>query len=104
MRLEQIEIRRVTLALRFPFETSFGRTTAKQFLLVSVSAGGVVGHALGVAGDAVRGSGDQQELLGRGAPEGGLERRPQLQAEPSHFEPLELHVARPSGRGRAAAL
>ena len=49
MRLEQIEVRRVTLPLRFPFETSFGRTTTKQFLLVSASAGGVSGHAECVA-------------------------------------------------------
>jgi o-succinylbenzoate synthase len=49
MKLEQIEVRRVSLPLRFPFETSFGRTTTKQFLLVSVAAGGVVGHAECVA-------------------------------------------------------
>jgi O-succinylbenzoate synthase len=49
MRLEQIEVRRVTLPLRFPFETSFGRTTTKQFLLVSAAAGGVFGHAECVA-------------------------------------------------------
>jgi o-succinylbenzoate synthase len=49
MRIDQIEVRRVTLPLRVPFETSFSRTTAKQFLLVSVSAGGVTGHAECVA-------------------------------------------------------
>jgi O-succinylbenzoate synthase len=49
MRLERIELRRLSLPLRFPFETSFGRTTAKQFLLVSVSADGVTGHAECVA-------------------------------------------------------
>jgi len=49
MRLEQIDVRRVTLPLRFPFETSFSRTTTKQFLLVSASAGGVSGHAECVA-------------------------------------------------------
>ena len=49
MRLEQVEIRRITLPLRLPFETSFGRTTTKQFLLVSVSADGVTGHAECVA-------------------------------------------------------
>jgi O-succinylbenzoate synthase len=49
MRLEQVAIRRVTLPLRVPFETSFGRTTAKQFLLVSASADGVTGHAECVA-------------------------------------------------------
>jgi O-succinylbenzoate synthase len=49
MRLDEIEVRRVTLPLRFPFETSFGRTTTKQFLLVSVSAEGERGHAECVA-------------------------------------------------------
>ena len=49
MRLEQVEVRRVTLSLRFPFETSFGRTTTKRFLLVSASADGVTGHAECVA-------------------------------------------------------
>ena len=49
MRLEQVEVRRVTLPLRFPFETSFGRTTTKRFLLVSASADGVTGHAECVA-------------------------------------------------------
>ena len=49
MRVDQVEVRRVTLPLRFPFETSFGRTTTKQFLLVSVSADGVTGHAECVA-------------------------------------------------------
>jgi O-succinylbenzoate synthase len=49
MRLEQIEVRRITLPLRFPFETAFGRTTTKQFLLVSASAGGLTGYAECVA-------------------------------------------------------
>ena len=49
MRLERIEVRRLRLPLRTPFETSFARTTEKQFLLVSVSADGVTGHAECVA-------------------------------------------------------
>jgi O-succinylbenzoate synthase len=49
VRLDQVEVRQVTLPLRSPFETSFGRTTAKQFLLVSASADGVTGHAECVA-------------------------------------------------------
>ena len=49
MKLDRIDVRRVTLPLRFPFETSFGRTTTKQFLLLSVSADGVTGHAECVA-------------------------------------------------------
>ncbi len=43
MKLERIEVRRLTLPLRTPFETSFGRTEVKQFLLVSASADGVTG-------------------------------------------------------------
>jgi O-succinylbenzoate synthase len=49
VRLDEITVRRVTLPLRFPFETSFGRTATKQFLLVSASADGVTGHAECVA-------------------------------------------------------
>lgn len=49
MRLDRIEVRRVTLPLRFAFETSFGRTDRKRFLLLSVSADGVSGHAECVA-------------------------------------------------------
>jgi O-succinylbenzoate synthase len=44
VRLEQVEVRQIELPLLSPFETSFGRTTTKQFLLVSVSADGVTGH------------------------------------------------------------
>ena len=49
MKLERLEVRRLSLKLRSPFETSFGCTTAKQFLLVSASADGVTGHAECVA-------------------------------------------------------
>ncbi len=49
LRLERVEVRRVSLPLRFPFETSVGRTTTKRFLLVSVFADGVAGHAECVA-------------------------------------------------------
>jgi len=49
MRLERIEARLLRLPLVHPFETSFGRTTAKEFLLVSVSAGGVTGYGECVA-------------------------------------------------------
>ena len=49
MKLERLEVRRLSLKLRSPFETSFGRTTTKQFLLVSASADGVTGHAECVA-------------------------------------------------------
>ncbi len=43
MRLDRIEIRRIHLPLLHPFETSFGRTTEKQFLLLLASAEGLAG-------------------------------------------------------------
>lgn len=49
MRLDRVEVRRLHLPLRHPFETSFGRTTAKEFLLVSASADGVTGYGECVA-------------------------------------------------------
>jgi O-succinylbenzoate synthase len=49
MKIERIEARLLRLPLRFPFETSFGVSTYKEFLLVSVSADGVTGHAECVA-------------------------------------------------------
>ena len=49
MKLERIEVRHVRLPLKHPFETSFGRTTAKEFLLVSVSADGLTGFGECVA-------------------------------------------------------
>jgi len=49
MRVERIEVRHVALPLKHPFETSFGTTTHKEFLLVSVSGDGVTGHAECVA-------------------------------------------------------
>ena len=49
MKLERVEVRHVALPLKHPFETSFGATTHKQFLLVSVSADGVTGHGECVA-------------------------------------------------------
>jgi o-succinylbenzoate synthase len=49
VRLDRVEVRHVSLPLRRPFETSFGRTTRKEFLLVSASADGVTGHGECVA-------------------------------------------------------
>ena len=49
MKLERIEVRRLRLPLLHPFETSFGRTTAKEFLLLAVSADGVTGYGECVA-------------------------------------------------------
>ena len=49
MKLERISVRQLRMPLKHPFETSFGRIEDKQFLLVSVSADGVTGHAECVA-------------------------------------------------------
>jgi len=49
VKLERIEVRRLRLPLLHPFETSFGRTTAKEFLLVAASADGVTGYGECVA-------------------------------------------------------
>ncbi len=49
MKIDAVVVRRLSLPLRQPFETSFGRTTSKEFLLVSVSSEGVTGHAECVA-------------------------------------------------------
>ena len=49
LRIERVEVRQVDLPLRHPFETSFGRTTRKQFLLVAVSARGLTGYGECVA-------------------------------------------------------
>ena len=35
MKIERVEVRELALPLRYPFETSFGRTTRKEFLLVA---------------------------------------------------------------------
>jgi O-succinylbenzoate synthase len=43
LRLEHVSVRKLSLPLKHPFETSFGRTTRKEFLLVSASADGVTG-------------------------------------------------------------
>ncbi len=49
MKLDHVALRHVSLPLLHPFETSFGCTTRKEFLLVSVTADGVTGHAECVA-------------------------------------------------------
>ena len=49
MRLDRVEVRRLRLPLLHPFETSFGRTIAKEFLLVAASADGVTGYGECVA-------------------------------------------------------
>jgi o-succinylbenzoate synthase len=49
VKLDRIEVRRLRLSLLHPFETSFGRTTSKEFLLVAASADGVTGYGECVA-------------------------------------------------------
>jgi o-succinylbenzoate synthase len=49
LKIERIEVRELALPLRHPFETSFGRTTGKEFLLVAVSADGITGYGECVA-------------------------------------------------------
>jgi len=49
VRIDRVQVRRLRLPLRFPFETSFGRQDDKEFLLLSLSAEGTTGHAECVA-------------------------------------------------------
>jgi o-succinylbenzoate synthase len=49
LKLERIEVRKLQLPLKHPFETSFGTTTSKTFLLLSVSSDGVTGYGECVA-------------------------------------------------------
>jgi O-succinylbenzoate synthase len=49
MKLQRVEVRHIQLPLRRPFETSFGTTTHKEFLLVGVTADGVTGYGECVA-------------------------------------------------------
>lgn len=43
MRIEQVEIRHVSLPLIHPFETSFGREEVRETILVAVNSGGLTG-------------------------------------------------------------
>jgi o-succinylbenzoate synthase len=49
VRIDRIELRQLALPMSQGFETSFGRTTSKDFLLVTVSADGVTGYGECVA-------------------------------------------------------
>jgi O-succinylbenzoate synthase len=49
LKLEAIEVRQLRLPLLHEFETSFGRTTHKEFLLVAARADGLTGYAEAVA-------------------------------------------------------
>jgi len=49
MKIERVELQHLQMPLRFRFETSFGSTTMKDFILVSVYGDGEVGYAESVA-------------------------------------------------------
>ena len=49
MRLDRVEVRKLSLPLKAPFETSVGRMTRKEFLLVSAYGAGMSGHGECVA-------------------------------------------------------
>jgi len=49
VRIERVEVRQLALPMSQGFETSFGRTTVKEFLLVAVSADGLTGYGECVA-------------------------------------------------------
>ena len=49
MRIDRVELRYLSLPMGQGFETSFGRTTRKDFLLLAVSADGVTGYGECVA-------------------------------------------------------
>lgn len=44
MKIEQIELREISMPLVSPFETSFGRTTVRKILLIKIWADGVIGY------------------------------------------------------------
>lgn len=49
MKIERIEVQQLHTPLRFRFETSFGSTTIKDFLLISIHGEGEVGYGESVA-------------------------------------------------------
>jgi o-succinylbenzoate synthase len=49
MEIEKIELKRLKMPLKSPFETSFGRLTYKDFLVVSVHSEGLSGYAESVS-------------------------------------------------------
>ncbi|MEW6231619.1 MAG: o-succinylbenzoate synthase [Chloroflexota bacterium] len=51
MRIEHIELRQIGLALKEPFQTSFGVTRARRILLVIVEGEGLTGYGECVAGE-----------------------------------------------------
>ncbi len=51
MRVEMVHLREIRMKLKFPFETSFGRTFERRILLVEVRVDGVTGWGEVVAGE-----------------------------------------------------
>ena len=51
MKLEKITLREIRMPLVTPFETSFGRLTARRMLLVQADVDGVTGWGESVAGE-----------------------------------------------------
>lgn len=49
MKIERIELQRLEMPLKEPFETSFGRIEKKDFIVVSVKGGGFTGYAESVS-------------------------------------------------------
>ncbi|MFM8323085.1 MAG: o-succinylbenzoate synthase [Chloroflexota bacterium] len=49
MKIDRITLRLVRMPLRFPFETSFGRITSRDCVLIEMHAGGLVGYGECVA-------------------------------------------------------
>jgi O-succinylbenzoate synthase len=52
MRIDLVSLHHLRMPLRFPFETSFGRETERECILLSVHAGGLTGYGECVAGAA----------------------------------------------------
>ncbi len=52
MKIERVELHRLSLQYVYPFETSFGRETGRELILVAISAGGMTGWGECVAGAA----------------------------------------------------
>ena len=50
MKIESVELHRLSLNYKYPFETSFGRETRRELILVAVKSGGNVGWGECVAG------------------------------------------------------
>src|SRR5579883_2737195 len=51
MKLEQVELRHITMPLKSPFTTSFGTEVERPCIIVTVHAGGLTGYGECVAGD-----------------------------------------------------